>query len=370
MRVLVAALLTVAAVGLGGGFCFGSDGVAAQADRTAASDGAVFAYLADNTLVRTDERFQLWQVARIAPRNNRVRGGTGSSLAVSRDRRTLWVLSTTARRVTAVSPETLAPRRTITFPPDQEPRAVVVGPRTGRLYIAYVIEHSVQGRRDPPRDARIRVLNPAGTQRLSDTLVRAAGRYSWFVHTLAADDIEKNLYVSYHGSDTSGLDSLTISGSKLTRCQRAGRRVCWGQPHGHVQAKGTHVYTATGAPWLAEYTRNGTLSRRLETGLTGVHLMEFALSLDRSRLYAVASCGAKSGFANVDLTTGTAETSPSPACGNTIDATASSVLVGTTATGVPIPTRRGRLLALDPETGSIVGQHTTSAEAVDVLVAP
>lgn len=370
MRVLAAALLAAAGVGVGGGFLFSVDGVAAPARWQAASEGAVFAYLADNTLVRTDERFQQWNVARIAPRNSAVRGGTGSSLALSRDRRTLWVLSTTARTVTAVSPDTLAQHRRISFPPGQEPRAVVIGPRTGRLYIAYVVEHPVQGRRDPPRDARIRVLNHAGRQRLSDTLVRAAGRYAWFIYTLATDNAEKNLYVSYHGSDTSGLDSLTITGSRLTRCQRPGRRVCWGQPHGYVQTTDTHVYTATGQPWLAEYTGDGTLTRRLETSLTDVHLMEFALSPDHSHLYAVASCGAASGFANVDLTTGTTETSPSPACGNTIDATATSVLVGTTKTGVPIPTRRGRLLAVNPSNGSILRQHTTSAEAVDVLAAP
>jgi outer membrane protein assembly factor BamB len=136
-----------------------------------------------------------------------------------------------------------------------------------------------------------------------------------------------------------------------------------------VIATDGHVFTATGAPWLADYAPDGTLQRRLETGLKAVHLMEFALSPDKSRLYAVSACfPGSSAFASIEIATGTATTAASPACGSAIDATDSSVVVGTTATGrVPSPTRRGKLLALDPSTGAIIAEHPTPSEAVDIL---
>lgn len=253
---------------------------APSAERGALVKNDVYLYLANNTLVRTDEALSTWRASRIAP-GATVGNAASSSLALSRDRRTLWVLSSTSRVLVAVSPKTLAVRRTIKMPVGQQPRAVAVGPRTGRIYLAYVVEHPDPKLHDPPRDARVRVLNPAGTQRLSDTLIRsAAGKRSWFVHTLTLNDAERDAYLSYHGSNTTGLDSISIAGSRLTRCRKAALLGCWGQPHGSVQVVGEHVYAATGAPWVAEYTSNGELERRLETGLGAVHLMELVMSVE------------------------------------------------------------------------------------------
>lgn len=148
-------------------------GPAASAERPA----AVYAYLADNTVVRTDEQFGIWRIRRIAPKAA-VQGGAGHSLAFSADGRTLWALSVTGQRLVALAPTTLAIRKSVVFAPTEVPRALAVGRRTGRLYVAYTVERPVPKRRDQPKDARLRILDPAGTRKLADTLVRPAGRRS------------------------------------------------------------------------------------------------------------------------------------------------------------------------------------------------
>lgn len=335
-------------------------GPAASAERPT----AVYAYLADNTVVRTDELFSVWRTARIAPKAA-LRGGAEHSLAFSRDGRTLWALSVTGQRLVALAPPTLAVRRSIAFAPTEVPRAVAVGGRTGRLYVAYTVEHPVAKRRDHPKDARLRILDPSGTTRLADILVRPAGRRSWWVYSLAVDEEELRAYVSYHGSDTTGLDTLNIR--RMIRCRRPGHLVCWGQPHGTVATVGDAVYTATGAPWIGEYAQDGTLRRRLETGLGNVHLMEFALTPARDRLYAASPCFLGSAFAAVELASGEATTSRSRACGTSIAATQSSAILGSISKGVADPDRRGKLLIVDPLTGNVTRQRATPSEPVDIL---
>lgn len=337
-------------------------GPAASAERPA----AVYAYLADNTIVRTDEQFGVWRITRIAPKAA-VQGGAGHSLAFSADGRTLWALSVTGQRLVALAPLTLAIRRSIAFPPTEVPRALAVGPRTGRLYVAYTVERPVPKRRDQPKDARLRILDPSGTRRLADTLVRPAGRRSWWVYALAVDQEERRAYVSYHGSDTSGLDTLNIRDRRMTRCRRPGYLVCWGQPHGTVAVVGDNVYAATGAPWIGEYARDGTLGRRLETGLGNVHLMEFAVTPGGDRLYAATWCAFGLAFASVDVASGEATPLKSTACGNSIAATSTSAIVGSIRRGVADPNRRGKLLVVDPATGDVVRQHMTPSEPVDLL---
>lgn len=355
------AALTAAAL-LAVGLAGGTAPPTASAERTA----VVYAYLANNTVVRTDERFGVWRVARIAPKAA-VQGGAGHSLAFSADGRTLWALSVTGQRLVGLSPATLALRKRVTFAPTEVPRALAVGRRSGRLYVAYTVERPVPKRRDQPKDARLRILDPSGTRTLADTLVRPAGRRSWWVWALVIDDQERRAYMSYHGSDTSGLDALSISGRRMTRCRRPGYIVCWGQPHGTLAVVGDHVYTATGAPWIGEYAPDGTLRRRLETGLENVHLMEFAVNPAQDKFYAVAWCFFGAAFATVNLPSGEPTTSNSRACGNSIAATDTSAIVGSIRRGVADPDRRGKLLVVDPATGDVTRQHVTPSEPVDIL---
>lgn len=344
------------------GWLVAGAGPASSAERPA----AVYAYLADNTVVRTDEQFGVWRIKRVAPKPV-LQGGAGHSLAFSADGRTLWALSVTGQRLVALAPTTLAIRRSIAFAPTEVPRALVVGRRTGRLYVAYTVDHPVPKRRDHPKDARLRILDPSGTRRLSDTVVRPAGRRSWWVYALAVDEEERRVYMSYHGSDTTGLDTLNISDRRLTRCRRPGYLVCWGQPHGMVAVVGDKVYTATGAPWIGEYARDGTLRRRLETDLGNVHLMEFAVTPGGDELYAASSCQLGSSFARIDLASGEATTSSTPACGSAIAATRSSAILGSIRMADADPKRRGKLLVVDPSTGAITRQHATPSEPTDVL---
>ena len=355
MALTAAALL---AVGLAGG----TAPPTASAERTA----VVYAYLADNTVVRTDERFGVWRVARVAPKAA-VQGGAGHSLAFSADGRTLWALSVTGQRLVALSPATLAPRKRVTFAPTEVPRALAVGRRSGRLYVAYTVERPVPKRRDQPKDARLRILDPSGTRTLADTLVRPAGRRSGWVWALVIDDQERRAYMSYHGSDTSGLDTLTINGPRVTRCRRPGYIVCWGQPHGTLAVVGDRIYTATGAPWIGEYAPDGTLQRRLETGLENVHLMEFAVNPAQDKIYATASCLLGAGFASVDIASGEPTTWESKACGDSIAATNTLAVVGSTRMVDADPDLRGKLLVVDPANGEVTRQHVTPSEAVDIL---
>jgi hypothetical protein len=345
--------------------------LASASGRAAAEPAAVYAFLADNTVVRTNANLGTWQVVRVGKEPPEIIS-TGQVLAHSRDRRVVWALVRSEGTLVALSRD-LRVRKVIRLRATWSARAISVGPKTGRLYIAYNVETVKRGRHDPLRAARLAIFTTDGSRRLSDTLLRPNGGRSWLVWSLALDPAERRAYVSYHGSDTTGLDVARIDGAKIVNCKLRSRpwTGCWPHPHGQVVAGEDDVVATTGSPVVEVYDLDGALIRELDTGLEGNHLMSVELDRAGDRLFATGSCGYVPGFAVVELSTGDRRllTHSRSTCAESLAFAGGDVVIaGKTALPVPAPYREGQLLRIDAEHGTVTGSHRAPSDPTDVLV--
>ncbi len=354
----------------GAAVCLAALAVAAAAGaQRAPAPTLVYAYLDDNTVVRTDPQLAGWVRVRLGPPSREL-ASTGTLLAVSRDRRFVWALDREGNRLVRLTRD-LAIRQVVALPQGWSPRALAVGPRSGDVYVAYnrVYPTTNPSRHDPYRSAALAAFDSRGRGPLRDLTLHRHGLRSWLVWTLALDAGESRAYVAYHGSDTSGLDIVSLAGA-WRRCDGGSTHGgCWGQPHGAVDASGDSIVTSTGLPWVAEFSPDGTIDARLETGLEGNHLMSFALDRAADRLYAVGSCGYVPGFAALTFSTGErlVLAHARNVCGEQLVVADDSVIVGSAPVPVASPGVKGALLRVDPATGSLLRRRTTPAEPVSLL---
>jgi hypothetical protein len=264
--------------------------------------------------------------------------------------------------------------------------ALAVGPSTGRLYLFG----------DRSRTAIVTVLDPANGSELANWTARTGGGYDWFPYEGAVSSDEREIFISYHGDDTAGIDRFQISGGELVRCDPVGRPNggCI-QGHGSFVLLGDSLVTGTGEGMMLKEARYGAILSAFDTGLGG-HLMEFAVDRFSNRLYAVGSCGYSGGVSSVDLTAGGMYTltefaeirwlvAPAPPlilappepgravktvpCGERLSLSPDSWLaVGVTARPVPEVLRRGKVIILSTLTGQVLRTSQTPSEPVDVIV--
>ena len=347
---------------------------------------AVFALLADNRLLKVslgDGRVVFDQRLAPPPRSN----AAGRYLAMSADRRTLFAL--VDNKVAAIDVRSGEVRDDLRLPRGTRFGALAVGPESGRLYIF----GNRAGRvvTIPALDERLRELHvvvaivDSDIERLvSSATVREGEGLDWSVYDAAVADDERRLFVSYHGSSTSGVDWIDIRGDRLRPCSRPPRwrgAACAGQVHGTVEPYGDGLLAATGHEPVVELGPGGDVRRRLRTRLTQTHLMELALDREARRLYAIGSCYAGGpGVGAVDLETGRARVVVPPqsasagelpdACGDRVAVGADSLLVlARTTSAAPSPAWPGRLVFVDGRSGRVVRTVETPTEPVDVLVA-
>jgi hypothetical protein len=121
MKKIVVVVLAVSCVGA----------AAASSGRNAASKpAAVYAFLADNTIVRTNAVFGTWKVARLGkPPPDII--STGGLLARSRDHRIVWALVRSESTLAALTPD-LRTLKMISLPKSWSTRALAVGRFAGR----------------------------------------------------------------------------------------------------------------------------------------------------------------------------------------------------------------------------------------------
>jgi hypothetical protein len=361
----------------------GRDAVETIGAVPAATDEAILALLADGRLLAVDrDGGRVIAEAQLFDLPSGLEHAPGHYLALGRDGTRLFVLLANnadpsgGSRLAAVDPATLrvlAPN--LLAESDVAYRSLAVGPSTGRLYLF--------GNRG--RDAVVAVHDPDGRP-LVEWPLRGSDGHEWSVYQGAVDAAERRLYVSYHGVDTTGVDSFDLVPG-VRRCAAPGQdegRGCI-PAHGGVLPYGDSLLVATGQPAIVEMGSDGTVSRVLETGLKGNHLMEFVVDERTDRLYAVGSCGYTGGFAAIDLQPrssavapgllvppqggGTAVAADVP-CGERFVLGPSGVVVARTATPIARADARGALLTVDVSTGEVVGRVETPAEPLDLIALP
>jgi hypothetical protein len=361
-RTLIPLLLALAVAGCGNG---SHDGAAPDATQ-------LYALLASNELVGV-----ALSPARLTVRLRLGEGldqtSPGRLLATSPHGTTVYALVRHPRRpsIVAVAAASGRLRMRIALPAGLDARSLVVGPRSGTLYVLGnrkgTRRNEVEGLES---HAQLLVVDPdAGRIRNSIEIRPLEGR-DWFVNSAAVAPSEQTLYVTYHGSDTTGADWIALPG--LQRCRRSARPWAGCLPdhlHGHLLplAAGGFV-AATGSPRLVRYDASRRLQAKLDTQLAGNHLMDFAVNRDEDIVAAVGSCVYRPGLALLDLGSGRSRlsTADPEVCGERIAFAGNELVVGRNAETVA-STRPGKILVVKPASGAVAGSLRTPAEVVDLL---
>ena len=351
-----------------------------------AADGrprTAFAYVmvADNSLLRVEitggrivERRGLgakppvrYQDARHAVALDRARDRLFALVAGVRGR---------ADSIAVVEARTLAGRGRFRLDRGVDYRGVLLARSTGLLY-AY------GSRKGPFVDPETRfgeyaavvtVLRAVDGRIVARWTVREANRLEWWTYWAALSGDERRLILSYHGSNTTGADVLTLSGTGFTPCAPtrtlSPRSGCSGVVHGMAEPYGDGFVGATGGTRVVVLDGRGEVVRSVRTGLQ-THHMDFALSRG-GRLFGIGACGKLGGLWAVGIETGS-NLRLRPArgsrqlCGSRVAVAGRRLLVATGGGAPPYQWIRPALVGLDAR-GRTLWRVPTSAFVLDIAV--
>jgi len=300
MRAIIgAALLLLAVAGCGG----------------SASDERrlLLVLLTDNQLLRVSADGEVLTRTRLgrAPASS----SYGGLLAAGPDRRTVYALVRGKRQQIAAIDHDGGARERYDLPRGVTWRRLGVGSRSGRLYVAGNVAGSRRNELGHVElSVRLLVLSPDG-EALAHERIRAARGHDWYVTWLTVAEDESTVLVGYHGSDTTGSDLVQLDPIRACRDRTPAWGACLARNHGRAEWIDDGILAATGERALAVLDANGRVLRELDTGLRGVHLMEFALAGDVA--YAFGNCIQGAGVVRVSLARGGSQTIVEDACGET-----------------------------------------------------
>ncbi len=339
----------------------------------------MYALLADNALVLSDSSGEV-TVANLGPPGDAY--GTGRFLAW--DGATLYALGNTRPGTAAIAVVDGARGQLLrTLEVATEPnvfyRGISVGRQSGFLYLfGNRITGADRGsgpHGGPPLDAIVRVVEPRGGAVQRTWTARAFDGTSWFVWQGEVTADETAVYLSYHGTDTTGIDRLEVRHSGLVGCGAgSGRGTACLVTHGGFELLGSTVLALGGQSDLVEVAVDGREIRRFALQLPGNHLMDLFLDVVEGVVFVPGSCGYAGGLARLDLASGQVRTLVPPAaseakeiCGDRVTLARPDVLVlGHNAAPVPSRSGGGRLVFVDPATGREVGSRVLASDVLDI----
>ena len=345
----------------------------------AAAPAVVFALLADNRLlaVRADTGALVASHALTpAPAGTtpRLRFIGDHLLAPSRDGRTLYALAPSdppgADHLAVVDTASARVRARYALPRGVAFSALAVGSVSGRLYLFGAPTHA--------GGARVAVVDPRTGRVLARWVVHRGDPGDWFVYQGAVAPDERALYLSYHGSDTTGIDRLVLTAEGLRPCPSVNPPhvgCIW--THGGFALSGPGLLATTGEGPIEEIDGAGRVVRRFDPRLPGNHLMGLALNAHAGRLYVVGPCGYGGGLSVITLATARTRVLVPPSlpgqapafCGERFALGPQDLLVvGKTEATLPQLGIPGAVLLVDARTGAVRRTVTTPAEPVDVCV--
>lgn len=258
-------------------------------------------------------------------------------------------------------------------------RSLAVGPQTGRVYLF----GNQRG------DVVVAQLDANADAELKRWTVKRQDSFNWWIYQGAVGADERQLFISYHGVDTTGIDWMGIASDTLKLCTTRQR-----PDMGCINSHGSFVFyknsllTATGEEPILQHTQQGKLLGAFDAGLQGNHLMEIALDVHNQQLYAVGSCGYVGGVTRINLEKpGSLESmsdtwkatpypprrlAPRAVCGErlALSRDGSKLVIGVTARPVPSAYSPGALKLIDTTTGELLWTTETEAEPVDVILVP
>jgi hypothetical protein len=251
--------------------------------------------------------------------------------------------------------------------PEGRFRSVSVGSVTGRVYVG--------GNDTAGRPEVVVVSLPTG--RVHAARLRTAGGGDWFVYQLIADERQRAIVASFHGTNTTGATAYSDTTFAPLRCTARGHRTgvaCIGPAHGDVVPIAAGVLATMGTPpKLVESRLDGHVIRTLTTGLVGDHLMEMALA--DGAAYAIGSCGYTGGLSRIELRLGTHRIlaaprsggTPGTICGERIAAAAGELAIGRNPFPVPRIRSSSELLLVNSADGAIRRRVSLASDVLDVI---
>jgi hypothetical protein len=254
-------------------------------------------------------------------------------------------------------------------------RGLELGRQSGRIYLFgnRIVGPDGGPEHGPPSDAVVTVLDPSGTEVIFNWTVRPSLGRNWTVLRGALASDERQIFLSYHGPDTQGMDVLSVGPSGFQQC------VSVSDPssgcirlHGDFEFYRGGYLAATGGPEIQQLSSSGKVQRALNTLLENNHLMEFAIDLSNSKLYAVGSCSYVPGLSAVSLTSG--QTQMLDRLGGTV--CGERVVLGPVPVLIVLqfqlqaPDSQGALLVIDGRNGKVLRRVTTPTAPIDLIYVP
>jgi hypothetical protein len=248
-------------------------------------------------------------------------------------------------------------------------RGIQVGQRTGDVYRFgnVVLPKLISAPGEAPVNAQRVVVDVMDAAALRQKAMWEWGSdsYDWRVYRGALSPDESRVYVSYHGMSTTGADTFDTHGNRVSCAEKSRPNEGCLEVHGNVEPLGRGVIGASGEGPLRRFDGVGHLVREYVIGLPHNHLMEFALSPDLRRAYAIGSCLYSGGLSIIDIARARTHVAraaglhgPTAICGERIAVGKRYALV----------IAANRLLVLDAKNGRLVRRIALAATPVDVLV--
>ena len=168
--------------------------------------------------------------------------------------------------------------------------------------------------------------------------INARSDFDWRVYDVALDAAEETVYVSYHGTRTTGIDAFDAARLRLHACERVVPNHGCLAAHGNVISSSIGLIAATGGQYV--YVYRDSARNAADLGLDA-HVMEIGFDSTAKRIIGIGSCHAGGGIGIYEMN-----------ANNTV-----AVVDSVIAFGVRVLAPCGEKLALLPGENAIVVSH-------------
>lgn len=289
----------------------GEESVVRTAAAASQASGRFFVLTRRNVVVAVGGTRRVMR--RLASRSRPASEPGGRLLAYAARRNELFVLVRTGGRardaVVVLDARTLRSKRRYVLDGNEIGRGIEYRARSGLLYVfsnrpgAFTTS---SGTRELAAVVTILAASTGATRKVF--VVRQPDRRDWWIYRGIVSGDERMLWVSYHGSETTGADWVLLAdGIPTARCavETGPGEGCQPRVHGNVERYGRGVIAATGhSSAIVQLGRSGEIERTWNARLPNNHLMEFAISPADRTLAALGSCLQTGGLSRVALVGG------------------------------------------------------------------
>jgi hypothetical protein len=189
--------------------------------------------------------------------------GVGRLMVVSKKTNSLIVL--VSNRLFAMElpslriTKSISPSRTdCTF------RGVAIGPMSNRLYMFG----------NCPDSINVTVFDPSATRELENWSGTLPAKLDWMIYQGNVSADERRVFISYHGSNTTGIDWFDVLSNRLERCQQHDDpNLGCIRAHGGFEIRGNKIFATAGGRLIVQTVINGSSLMAYDTYIEHNHVV-------------------------------------------------------------------------------------------------